>query len=373
MKSQKTQQYYPRMPSNILFVLNLLLVVILFEENFYHDDSASFFVQGTSIDSTPGTTSTSSSADQSNENQQQTLRRLQVPTLTPTPSPVPTITSYPSWTGSPVPVQTPSRPVAGGGRPLVDPAPSCFSAWNIVQVQGVGDVNISQVQIGDYVQTGNNGHFTQVYGFGHYDPDWEATFQQIILKDEDKGVDHFPSLEITSQHLVFVERNQKQYTIPASDIVVGDQLGGRRVQWIQSVTRRGVYAPLTQSGEIVVSGIRASNYIQVLDVPLVWDQHVYAHALFGPQRWFCYYFLTTCQKETYLNGYGWLAYVTVGIGSSVNHLGWLASFVFSLVCIPLVVMVYAMDMIASVGEGALVIAVGAILLTLFMIYKRTRQ
>jgi phosphate-selective porin len=70
------------------------------------------------------------------------------------------------------------------------------------------------------------------------------------------------------------------------DIVVGDELGDKHqnAQSICTVTRRGVYAPLTQSGDIVVSGVRAPNYVNVVvDRSLMWDQHTTAHTLLFPQ------------------------------------------------------------------------------------------
>jgi Hint module len=259
------------------------------------------------------------------------------------------------------PVPTAPVPTAPVQAPIPIP-PSCFSALNFVEVKGVGEVAMSQLKIGDYVKTNNN-DFTQVYGFGHYDHDLETDFIQIIL--EGTLSVEYPPTEVTSHHLVFVERNNKQYTIPAGDVIIGDTLNGKRVQMIQSISRRGVYAPLTQSGEIMVNGIRASNYINVLDFSILWDQHVYAHAFFFPQRLFCRYFLDTCTNETYVNGYGLLTYITIGIGTIVNHCGCFAILIFSLVCIPVVAVVYTM-------ESMNYLLVLSITVVLCMIMKRTR-
>jgi Hint module len=87
------------------------------------------------------------------------------------------------------------------------------------------------------------------------------------------------------------------------------------------VVRRGVYAPLTLSGDILVSGIVASDYVDLLELPmmpLLWDQHTLAHVLFGPQRIFCYYWIDTCQLEIYLNGYGPLAYCIVEFSNFIK-------------------------------------------------------
>jgi Hint module len=112
-------------------------------------------------------------------------------------------------------------------------------------------------------------------------------------------------LEISVKHLILVERKDQKYHIPASDVRVGDILSGQQVESIQLVTRRGVYAPLTQSGEILVNGFVASNYVKQLDLPtlLSFDQHVFVHMLFHPQRLFCHYLIEVCKREIYWNGF----------------------------------------------------------------------
>jgi Hint module len=125
----------------------------------------------------------------------------------------------------------------------------CFSAWNTVDGKDKGNITMNQLKIGDYVKSGkNDDDYTQVYGFGHYDPSWEDDFLQIGVR-ENTNSSHpsvlLPPLEISSRHLVFVERNYKQSSMRASDIRVGDELVGpkSKVQSIQKVTRRGVIAP----------------------------------------------------------------------------------------------------------------------------------
>jgi Hint module len=247
----------------------------------------------------------------------------------------------------------------------------CFSAWNTVNVKDKGNVPINQLKIGDYVKSGkNDDDYTQVYGFGHYGRDWEDDFLQIHFH-ENTNSSHpavlLPApLEISYRHLVFVERNHKQSTMQASDIKVGDELVGpkSKVQSIRTVRRRGVYAPLTYSGDIVVSGVRASNYVHVLDLNgSVWDHHTIAHILFFPQRLFCTFFLDTCKKETYTEGgYGWFAYFIVNIGSSVNdHGGWAFLFLL-LLSMPTLAILYAMEATANVDKNRLVMAIISVLI-----------
>jgi Hint module len=120
-----------------------------------------------------------------------------------------------------------------------------------------------------------------------------------------------------------VERNHEQYRVHASDVRVDDILSGRRVKSIQEVLSQGVYAPLTQSGDIRINGIVASNYVDLLKLPstmLLPDQHTLAHVLFYPQRMFYRPFLEFCKKEIYIHGYGPLAYLLVGGSSFLKHI-----------------------------------------------------
>jgi hypothetical protein len=53
-----------------------------------------------------------------------------------------------------------------------------------------------------------------------------------------------------------IERSHKQYRVPTSDRGLNDMLSGQRVKAIQEAIHRGVYAPVTQLGDIQVNGIK---------------------------------------------------------------------------------------------------------------------
>jgi Hint module len=220
--------------------------------------------------------------------------------------------------------------------PTVSPVPSprpviCFSGQNFIQIQHIGYVPMHRLRIGDYVKSSEN-EYTQVYGFGHFDPNQDGTFLQITFHDDASSepmsiIPYQESsssfIEISLQHLTMVERNHQQYQIPAGDVRVDDILSGRRVKSIQEVIFRGVYAPLTQSGDIRINGILASNYVNLFDLPsmrLLIDQHILAHILLFPQRMFCCFFLELCKKEIYIHGYGPLTYLLVGGSSFINNM-----------------------------------------------------
>jgi Hint module len=212
--------------------------------------------------------------------------------------------------------------------PISPPSPAlCFSGRNFVEIQHVGHVPMSQLRIGDYVKSGED-KFTQVYGFGHFDHNRDGVFLQITLHSEanDEAITSQASslsmfLEVSPPHLIMIEKNHKQYRVPAREVRVDDILSGHRVKSIQEVIRHGVYAPLTQSGDILINCILASNYVDLISLPsmiLLPDQHTLAYILFFPQRMFCRSFLELCKKEIYVHGYGQLAYLLLGGSSFIN-------------------------------------------------------
>jgi Hint module len=206
------------------------------------------------------------------------------------------------------------------------PSPSCFSRHNMVNVKDVGNVPMNLLRIGDFVKSRND-TYTQVYGFGHFNHQQASTFLRITLFHAENNhrtqqtISKIPNyLEISPAHLLMMEKNNRQYRIPAAHVRVGDRISGQTIQTIQR--QDGVYAPLTQSGELLVNDILVSNYVNLLDddysIPSLllsffgWDQHTIAHTLFTPQRYFCYYNMKICQNELYINnGYGLLTYLII--------------------------------------------------------------
>jgi hypothetical protein len=123
------------------------------------------------------------------------------------------------------------------------------------------------------------------------------------------------SLEITEDHMVFVEGN---HAIPASSISVGDKLilattdGDvatvvEAVEEIHKVVRKGAFAPFTPSGTIVVNNVKASSFITLQkdsDILMVAGVSTgltfqwLAHTFEFPHRIWCYH-LGSCSDEVY--------------------------------------------------------------------------
>ncbi|XP_015749215.1 PREDICTED: uncharacterized protein LOC107328988 [Acropora digitifera] len=137
--------------------------------------------------------------------------------------------------------------------------------------------------LGEEVQVITNKGVTSkpVITFIHRQPDLFQEFLQITTLRYKK------ILKITEDHLIFVEKNGKEAAIPARDIKIGDmvyvKVGGQEmlekdaVQCVSIVFERGVYAPVTLSGTILVNDVYTSCYFDVLS-------HVWFHRAMGAAR-----------------------------------------------------------------------------------------
>ena len=187
------------------------------------------------------------------------------------------------------PCPVPKPPPGGGGGGGGD---FCFPGEAMVQVRNKGATRMSDLQLGDDILVDHNGNFEPVYSFGHRS---ETEVAEYFLL--------YPSmLEVSSDHMVFVETKG---AIPASMVQVGDKLvGGAPVSTITRVTRRGVFAPFTPSGTIVVNGVLASSYVsfqesnvlKIGSIAMPISYHWMAHRFHLPHRIWCYH-LKRCETE----------------------------------------------------------------------------
>ena len=147
---------------------------------------------------------------------------------------------------------------AFNGKAKVPPAPFgiCFSGDSEVEVENKGSVKMSDLAIGDYVKVVDN-KYEPVYSFGHKNDESSAEFLQIVTKGNRRP------LELSKDHMVVIEGGRH---VPASLVKRGDNLVTADgdlvvVKTIRTVMRKGIYAPFTASGSIIVNDIAASNYV----------------------------------------------------------------------------------------------------------------
>ena len=129
----------------------------------------------------------------------------------------------------------------------------CFSGHTTVQVQDKGWIPIKDLHVGDLIRVPGD-RFEPVYSFGHWDAEKWSEF--LILNEK---------LEVSPAHLVAVE---KRGFVPSSTVKLGDRLlsssgAAIEVKSIDKITRKGVYAPFTPSGMLVVGDFVASSFVSL--------------------------------------------------------------------------------------------------------------
>ena len=148
--------------------------------------------------------------------------------------------------------ETPAPTAAPTGVPFG----ICFSGDSEVEVENKGSVKMSSLAVGDYVKVVDN-KYEPVYSFGHKNDESSAEFLQIVTKGNRRP------LELSKDHMVVIEGGRH---VPASLVKRGDNLVTADgdlvvVKTIRTVMRKGIYAPFTASGSIIVNDIAASNYV----------------------------------------------------------------------------------------------------------------
>ena len=179
----------------------------------------------------------------------------------------------------------------------------CFSGENSVEIQGKGLQSIDSLEIGDFVRVHGDNKYAQVYSLGHWNKQHEADFIQITAKSTTAET----TIEATANHLLYALNGSTFKAIPASDVKVGDLMvtadgTPARVIQIGKVKRSGVFAPFTTTGDIIVSGLVASNYATIYNeqevgfpVSFQWM----AHAFTGIHRMACRVNFDWCKNEAY--------------------------------------------------------------------------
>jgi len=223
-----------------------------------------------------------------------------------TPEPASGTTNEPASASTPAPTPKPSRIL-------------CFSGHSTVNVKDKGMTQMRSLSIGDEVLV-QDGRYSKVYSFGHrhYDTSDSSAIDYVQIQTAGANAEPEP-LEISEDHLLYVVHEGLGTTklVRAGHIKVGDALfavgngatdddvAAVRVASIRRIKRRGAFAPFTVSGDIVVNGVVASNYIalplsddELLLSASLDQQHSLQHLAHTPYRAFCTW-VSSCEKETY--------------------------------------------------------------------------
>ena len=183
----------------------------------------------------------------------------------------------------------------------------CFSGETTVEHMDKGEIAMNELVIGDTIKVSKD-TFERVYSFGHRDETAKGEFVQIYAS----GLKN--PLELSKDHMLFVQNHSVKKSVPASLVQTGDSLvmgSGpvAEVQHTKTVVRRGAYAPFTASGTIVVNGVMASNYVSLQedsDVLVIGGIKIFsmqwlAYLSQAPHRLVCSLNWSFCQNETYTN------------------------------------------------------------------------
>lgn len=149
-----------------------------------------------------------------------------------------------------------------------------------VELKNGQRISISQLQLGQEVKTLDHNDavkFSEVMAFLHKLP---TGFNKFLRFDLERGV----TLTLTAEHLVYVtsKNSLTRQAIFARDVKIGDQLvtfNGivASITKITTVMEEGLYAPLTDEGNLVANGVLVSCYAHV-------QSHTLGHLTMAPVR-----------------------------------------------------------------------------------------
>lgn len=179
--------------------------------------------------------------------------------------------------------------------------PSCFSGNNLVETKHRGQIRMEHLKIGDQIRASpsNKNIFTRVYSISHLDKNTRILYKQIYHNGSKVP------LEISPDHLMFA--NDK--LVRADDVNRGDKLhDGHVVSRVKTTLVRGLYAPLTETGTLVVSGALVSSFVAMTEAVSLEFQHTGSHLSLFPVRLLCRLDFGYCQHQTYTDAHSDFVY-----------------------------------------------------------------
>lgn len=160
----------------------------------------------------------------------------------------------------------------------------CFPANAQLQLQNGFPTSMKNLKIGDKIQTidisTNQIIFTEVIAFLHKNEETDGFYHVIELEDGKQ-------VTLSARHLIYASKTNQSGAMSvvfAEDVIPGDfvRVSGhenavRRVLRVSTLTNKGIYAPMTRHGTILVDGVLVSCYAH-------WRSHDIAHKVLAPLR-----------------------------------------------------------------------------------------
>ncbi|PAV92120.1 hypothetical protein WR25_10650 [Diploscapter pachys] len=165
-------------------------------------------------------------------------------------------------------------PFGGGGGPARASVEAgggvggCFSSDTWLTTPN-GKKSMDEIEVGDFILTANETHvyFAPILMWLHKEPEVNASFITIITE-------FGKALRLTDKHLMYMNECEDYYEeyidFTPEGPVYADELRGRfRQQKIESIfitQRKGIYAPLTNNGRLIVNDMLASCHSNMREV-----------------------------------------------------------------------------------------------------------
>ena len=163
----------------------------------------------------------------------------------------------------------------------------CFTGHGTVTVENLGTVTMSDVRVGDRVLSMRSDgvlEYSDVIAFMDRDDLGYGLFYTIHTESG-------KHLTLTGKHLVYTIKQNSSRSVNDAELVFAesvrrgqylllgdkDSLIATEITDISTATQRGIYAPLTKHGTIIVDGLVASCYAYINNIAL-------AHSVFAPIR-----------------------------------------------------------------------------------------
>jgi len=137
---------------------------------------------------------------------------------------------------------------------------SCFSGSSTVETEERGKIPIGNLRLGDNVLTYTHGkgvHYTEFLGWLDRDANADGKFLKISTNST--------SIALTGSHLIFrLSADVGLESVFADQLEEGDRLvswkGEETVVGVEAAREKGIWAPLTMEGTLLVDGLLASSY-----------------------------------------------------------------------------------------------------------------
>jgi hypothetical protein len=131
----------------------------------------------------------------------------------------------------------------------------CFP-FDAIATTPTGKKRCEDLVLGELVLVDHKGTFEPILFFAHRE-EFESLNVELTLANG-------KTMSATPQHYIFTFNDRKKEMVFMKDIVKGDfvKYNGKRVKVADTifVNKRGIVAPMTKSGEIVIDGVQASCY-----------------------------------------------------------------------------------------------------------------